>query len=85
LEAMAAGKAVIATKVGGNAEMLEEGALGLLVEPHDIDGFVAGLKGLFTDPMLRERLGQIASARVASRYGAAQMAEQYVALYRRRA
>jgi glycosyltransferase involved in cell wall biosynthesis len=83
LEAMAAGKAVIATKVGGNKEMLEEGALGLLVEPRDIDGLVAGLKRLFTDSVLRERLGQIASARVASSYGAAQMAEQYVALYRR--
>lgn len=82
LEALAAGKAVVATRVGGNQEMLEDGALGLLVEPRDSDGLAAALERLLTDSVVRERLGQVGSLIVARRYGAAHMAEQYLALYK---
>jgi glycosyltransferase involved in cell wall biosynthesis len=81
LEAMAAGKAVIATKVGGNNEMLEDGVLGLLVEPHDTEGLVLSIKKLVTDHTLRARLGQMASSRITSSYGAEKMSEQYISLY----
>lgn len=83
LEAMAAGKAVIATRVGGNEEMLEDGKLGVLVGSHDIDGLFAALECLCRDSMLRAQFGQIAAARVVSRYGAARMAQEYLELYRK--
>lgn len=82
LEALASGKAVVATRVGGNAEMLEEGALGLLVQPHDSDGFVTSLGELIADPARREWLGRCAAARVAQCYAFEQMVDQYVKLYR---
>jgi glycosyltransferase involved in cell wall biosynthesis len=82
LEALAAGKAVVATRVGGNQEMLDNGSLGLLVEPFDSVALAAALDVLLTDSAMRERLGQTGAAVVAQRYGAAQMAQQYLRLYR---
>ena len=84
LEALAAGKAVVATRVGGNSEMLEAGELGILVEPSDSSGLVTALGELIVNPAKREQLGQRAAARVAQHYGVKKMAGQYVELYSHR-
>ena len=44
LESMAAGKPVIATRVGGNAELVQEGETGLLIPPQDVDALVHALR-----------------------------------------
>lgn len=83
LEALAAGKAVVATRVGGNPEMLEQGKLGLLVEPRDPGGLADALFELIADPARRGSLGEVAAQSVAQKYGVEKMVDQYVALYRR--
>ena len=57
LEAMAAGKAVVATRVGGVPEIVTDGENGLLVEPEDSAELATALRRLADDAALRERLG----------------------------
>lgn len=57
LEAMAAGKAVLATRVGGVPEVVLDGETGILVPPEDVDALAEGIRRLAGDPALRERLG----------------------------
>lgn len=57
LEAAAAGRPVIASRVGGTSEVVEDGVTGFLVAPEDVDGFVAALRRMGTDPALRRRMG----------------------------
>ncbi len=58
LEAMACGKAVLATRAGGPEEYIEDGRSGLLVPPRDVDALRDGLLRLLADAGLRERLGR---------------------------
>ena len=53
LEAMAAGVPVIAADAGGLRESVAHGVTGLLVPPHDVEGFVGALAGLAADPARR--------------------------------
>jgi glycosyltransferase involved in cell wall biosynthesis len=57
VEAMALNKAVVATRVGGVAELLGEGAHGLLVAPGDVDGLAEAMGRLAGDPAARRALG----------------------------
>lgn len=81
LEAMAAGKPVVATRVGENPLVIEHGKDGLLVEPRDIDEMTAVLVKLSSDPATRLRLGSAAATRVARDFSVAQMARAYEAVY----
>jgi glycosyltransferase involved in cell wall biosynthesis len=65
LEAMAHGRPVVATRVGGIPELVEDGVTGYLVEPGDREGLRAALERLLADPALRRRMG--AAARQAVR------------------
>src|SRR6185503_18503840 len=53
LEAMAAGKPVIASRSGGTPEVVVDGETGLLVPPEDVDALGAALRRLAADPALR--------------------------------
>jgi glycosyltransferase involved in cell wall biosynthesis len=64
-EAMAAGKAIVATAVDGNAEVLEDGRTGLLVPARDPAALAQAVLRVLEAPTLRARLG--AAARQASR------------------
>lgn len=55
---MASGKAVVASSVGGMAEMIEDRKSGLLVTPGDAKEFVEKLKILIEDPEKRKRNGR---------------------------
>ena len=67
LEAMAYGRPVVASAVGGIPELVEDGVTGYLVEPGDVAGLRAAIERLLADPALRRRMGRAARARVAER------------------
>jgi glycosyltransferase involved in cell wall biosynthesis len=60
LEALAAGRPVIASRVAGIPDVVTDGRDGLLVAPKDVDGLAAALQRLRDDPALRLRLGDAA-------------------------
>lgn len=57
MEAMAAGKPVIAADIRGSRDLVEHGRTGLLVEPGDVAGLAGALERLLADCRLRETLG----------------------------
>ncbi len=60
LEAMALGKPVVATRAGGNTDVVEHGVHGLLVRPRDPRALGAALQRLLEDATLCQRLGEAA-------------------------
>lgn len=80
LEAMACGRACIATRVSGSENLLH-GGRGILVEPEDRDGLVSALKLLLTEPELARHYGQTARRHVAERYSFEHIMDRHIALY----
>lgn len=68
VEAMQAGMAIIATKVGGTPEVLANGKTGLLVPPNDRKSLREALETLILDPSLRQQLGQQAKMAVGKEF-----------------
>ena len=68
MEAMAAGKAVVATDVNGARELMEDGATGLIVPPRDPETLAAAVGRLLDDPSLREAMGRRALERVRGKF-----------------
>jgi glycosyltransferase involved in cell wall biosynthesis len=66
-EAMAYGRPVVATRVGGLVDAVEDGVTGVLVEPGDAVGLRAALRRLLDDRALRERLGTAARVHASER------------------
>jgi glycosyltransferase involved in cell wall biosynthesis len=64
LEAMAAGAPVVATRVGGIPDLVDDGATGVLIPPDDGGALAAALDALLADPALRRRMGDAGRARV---------------------
>ena len=64
LEASACRKSVVATRVGGIPEVVEDGVNGSLVEPGEVDQLTARVESLIADPDLRLRMGEAGRARV---------------------
>lgn len=58
LEAMACGRAVVATRVGGTPEIVEHGQTGLIVEPRRPDQLAEAVQSLADDPSRRGRMGR---------------------------
>ena len=82
LEAMAAGRAVIATRVGGLAEAVIDERTGLLVEPEDERALAAAIGRLAGDPALTARLANAGPARIEEAYRVSLMVAGYASLYR---
>jgi len=83
LDAMACGRAVVATRAGGIPEIVEHGATGLLVEPRDPPALARAILELMRDPARRARMGAAGEARVAERFTAERMAAETAAAYER--
>ncbi len=83
LEAMAMGLPVIATRVGGIPEVIEDHVNGILVEPGDSCGLALMCRRLMHDAELSERLGQAARARVEEKFSSETMAAEVANVYRR--
>ena len=64
LEAMAAGRPVIASRIGGLPDMVIDGETGVLIPPDDPAALRAALERLLADRDLREQLGQAGQRRV---------------------
>ena len=79
LEAMAAGKAVLATRVGGVPEIVTDGETGLLVPAEDVSALAGAIKRLTDDAPLRQRLGAAGWER-AQAFGWDVIAEQYLGI-----
>jgi len=67
-EAMAHGRPVVASAVGGLLDAVEDGVTGLLVPPHDAGAFRKAVERLLADAELRRRLGTAARERVRERF-----------------
>jgi glycosyltransferase involved in cell wall biosynthesis len=80
LEAMQLGVPVIASRVGGLPEVLNDGC-GVLVEPRDETALARAIEQLYHDASLRARLAQRARRKVTERFQAADMVRAYAALY----
>ncbi len=83
LEAMAAGKPVVATRVGGIPELVEDGEHGFLVPVGDNEALTRAIETLVRDANLRERLGRAGLDRVTTDFSFTQMKEKYLSLYGR--
>ncbi|MFB3819672.1 MAG: glycosyltransferase family 4 protein [Candidatus Methylomirabilales bacterium] len=81
LEAMAAGRAVVATAVGGSLEVVEDGRSGLLVPPEDPAALAAALLALLRAPERARALAEGARKR-AEEFSWERMVDAYEALYR---
>lgn len=82
LEAMSCGTPVVATRVGGVPEVVEDGVTGLLSPPDDIEGFSRRLAQLLFDAELAERMGAAARATAERRYTRSSVVARYEDLYR---
>jgi glycosyltransferase involved in cell wall biosynthesis len=83
LEAMASGRAVVATDVGGLPEIIEDGATGLLVPPRNPEALSAAIRRLIESPSLRRQLGQAARARVEKEFTWDYVARETTRVYER--
>jgi glycosyltransferase involved in cell wall biosynthesis len=80
-QAMAAGLAVIASKVGGIPYQLQHDATGLLFEPGNVDELTGLLRRLASDSSLGSRLGTAARVFASARYDANEIARATVSVY----
>jgi glycosyltransferase involved in cell wall biosynthesis len=82
LEAMVAGKAVVASTVGGTPDAIEDGRSGFLIAPGDVDSLVDRLLRLLTDGNLRDQFGAIARLRAREHFSCETVLGQVEELYR---
>jgi glycosyltransferase involved in cell wall biosynthesis len=83
LEAMAAGRPVVSTRVGGIAEAIEQGRSGFLCEPGDDEGLAAAMAQLLADEALRASCGAAARQDV-ERYSIQRLTKKWTRLYESR-
>jgi glycosyltransferase involved in cell wall biosynthesis len=82
IEALAAGRPVVATRVGGVPDVVRDGTDGVLVEVGATDDLADRLGRLARDPVLRERMGKEGRARVLPRYAVDRLVDDVDRLYR---
>lgn len=82
LEAMAYGKPVVASRMGGIPELVADGVTGVLFESGDADAFGGQLERLMNDPALRRQMGLAARQRVVSEFSLAKHNQGLLEIYR---
>jgi glycosyltransferase involved in cell wall biosynthesis len=81
MEAMASGCACIASDVGGNAFLIQNGVTGFLFPAGDQEALAAHIRRLVEDPAKRLMLGQAARRRIDERFSWGKVGEQYRKLF----
>lgn len=81
MEAMAAGRPVVATDIGGTNEVVLDGATGLLVPPADPEALAMAIRAVLGDAELRDRLGAAGRERARREFSAEAMAAQVSTVY----
>ncbi len=81
LEAMAAGKAVVATRAGGNPEAVVDGETGILVPPRDPSSLSAAILSLLRDPECTRAMGAAGRRRAVERFSVERMTREIESLY----
>jgi len=81
LEAMAAGLPVVATRVGGNPLLVQEGVTGLLVEAGSASSMAVALDRLARTPDERRSMGEAAANRAAGQFSIERMASDYLEMF----
>jgi glycosyltransferase involved in cell wall biosynthesis len=81
VEAMACGKAVVVSAVGGHLDTVQDGITGRLVPPRDRAALTGALTQLLAEPGLRRKLGTAGAARAADRYSWDTIAAETEAVY----
>jgi glycosyltransferase involved in cell wall biosynthesis len=82
IEALGAGRPVVATRVGGVPDVVRDGVDGFLVEPGATAELADRLAQLAQDPTLRERMGKQGRERVLPRYAVGRLVDDVDRLYR---
>jgi glycogen(starch) synthase len=78
---MAAGKAVVASNIGGVDELVQHNSTGLLVEPSDSKALACALRRLIDDPATADRLAGAARDLVDHEFSATTMARRVADVY----
>lgn len=81
IEAMMAGLPVVATRVGGVPELVEDGVTGVIVPPGDSEALASALQRLMADPELRRRMGQAGRERALRYFAEERMTRETEKLY----
>jgi sugar transferase (PEP-CTERM/EpsH1 system associated) len=81
LEAMSCGLPVIATDVGGNPEVVNDGETGFIIPPSDPTAIALKLKLLINDPGLRQKMGKDGRIRAIEKFSIKKTAREYFDLY----
>ncbi len=81
LESMAEGVPVVATRVGGNPEMITEGVTGILIPPRDSAALARAMTALIESPELARRLGEAAREKVVREYSLERLMQRTEDLY----
>lgn len=81
MEYMAAGRAIVATDVGGNSELIEHERSGLLVPAGDSQALAAAIRRLLNEPALAETLAAHARERLAGQFAWPIVAQQYARFF----
>ena len=81
LEAMALGKAVVATKVGGIPEIIRNDISGLLVEPGDVEGLASACMRILDKPAVRKKLENESEKRIKEEFTSEVQTERVLRMY----
>jgi len=81
LESFAAGRAVIATRIGGLPELVEDGKTGLLVEPHNPESLASAVAALWNDPRRAAEMGRRARGEAEDRFALERQTADLIELY----
>lgn len=83
LEAMATGLPVIASRVGGNPDVIKEDENGLLFSPGDVDGLANAIEKMYLNKELRENMASANKAKIVNEFSLEKMVAQYERYYQK--